>query len=163
MRKLSIISAAFLAICFLVLSVSSNVQPSAAGPMTCAFPTEIAGTGYAINLTQSSQKSVFGQSVTFNASIVGGVWDHSYGSLIFVDGLQQIGEVALNTVNPKQVVSLSTSSLTAGDHTIAVYFVNECITNGGVSREIDSSIHGAWVDHMVLLALPKGPMVVSVK
>jgi hypothetical protein len=146
MRKLTILAAAFFVVTVMLLTVSANVQTSRAqGPVPCIFPTTIPGTGYAIDLKQSSASSFLGTQVTFNASIIGGNWGTTYGSVIFVDNLAQIGQVPVTSANTGNI-SFSTSKLTAGTHTIWAFYANNCIPDGD---KIDGSIQGDWVSHKV--------------
>jgi hypothetical protein len=78
-------------------------------------------------VTSSADPSVFGQSVTFTATVSTAGLGTPSGNVQFFDGATPIGgAVALNASGQAQV---STSSLTVGDHTITAQYVGD-VANG---------------------------------
>ncbi len=70
-------------------------------------------------VVSSLNPSAFGQSVTFTATVTAGGNPVTTGSVTFTDGVQVLGTVNLNAAGQ---ASMSTSTLSAGTHSISARF-----------------------------------------
>ena len=86
-------------------------------------------------LAPSVNPSVFGQSVTFTATVTG---NSPTGTVQFKDGATNLGAPAALTGNS---AALSTSSLTAGTHSITANYVGNANFGASTSPVVSESIN----------------------
>lgn len=95
-------------------------------------------TASAVTVTSSGTPSVFGQSVTFTASVTAGV--RPTGSVTFLDGTTVL---ATRSLSASGGASYSTSSLSVGSHIISVVYNGSAGVGGSVSPSITQVVNQA--------------------
>jgi M6 family metalloprotease-like protein len=107
---------------------------------TGAVVTINTGIVTSVNLVSSANPSVFGTSVTFTATVIGGTPGSATGNVTFKDGDTVLGTVALASATAQ----LTTSSLTIGLHSITAAYAGSvthpAATSGVVSQKIVPAI-----------------------
>ena len=106
--------------------------------------TSVQGTGTSSStmLVSSLNPSAAGQSVTFTATVTGpsGNMTVPTGSVNFLDGTTTLGAVDLNASG---VATYSTSSLSAGSHSITAAYSGDSNFNGSTSNVVSQVVSGA--------------------
>src|SRR5262249_27523967 len=93
-----------------------------------------------VNLASSLNGSVYGQTVTFSASVVPPGLGTPTGTVTFLDGSTTLGTVGLH----QEEASFSTTMLTAGSHNItAVYSSDTDSFTGATSSAVTQSVSAA--------------------
>jgi uncharacterized repeat protein (TIGR01451 family) len=92
----------------------------------------------ATSLSSSQNPSVLGQSVTFTATVTGGVGTPT-GTVNFKDGSTVIGSAL--PLDGSGVVAFTTSSLTAATHTISAVFSGSTLYNASTSANLSQVVN----------------------
>ncbi len=97
--------------------------------------------GLAVALVSSQSSSVYGNSVTFTATLTAQLPGSGLpsGAVNFKDGSTSIGTAALAS----GVATLSTSALNAGTHAITATYGGDASFNGGASATLSQTVAGA--------------------
>jgi hypothetical protein len=98
------------------VTVTSN-ESGAGAPFSASLTVVGAKSNSSTTLVSSQNPSVAGQSVTFTATVTGSPGTPT-GTVTFTDGATTLGTIPLTGA----IASLTTSSLTAGTHTIAATY-----------------------------------------
>lgn len=108
------------------LTSTSSVLPVAIGPGTSA-----------VTLTSSANPSIFGQAVTFTATVTGPDITPT-GVVTFYDGSTVLGT---STLNPSGVATFSTSALTGGSHSISAQYGGNTEYNAATSSTLTQVVN----------------------
>src|SRR5439155_17358396 len=88
--------------------------------------TQTVGKGNSTTLVASSvNPSVFGQSVTFTATVTGSGAGNPSGVVTFSDGATSIGQGTLSTTGTTTTASFTTSTLGVGSHSITATYAGD--------------------------------------
>ena len=109
------------------------------GTTSAALSQTVNAANTSTSLTSSLSPTVFGQAVTFAATVTGGTGTPT-GNVSFKDGVTTIGTVALNGLG---VASLATSALAAGSHSITAQYVGDANFNGNTSAVLSQTVNAA--------------------
>jgi hypothetical protein len=90
-----------------------------------------------VTVTSSINSSLYGQSVTFTANVASDISTKPTGEVIFKDGVTSLGT---RTLDPSGQATLSTSSLTAGSHSITVEYQGDANFNTGASSALTQQV-----------------------
>ena len=100
----------------------------------------VSGAGTSTTLVSSTNPSVFGQSVTFTASVTAmpPATGTPTGSVNFFDGATNIGS---GTLNGSGVATLSTSTLSAASHAITAQYVGNASYGSSTSADVSQVVN----------------------
>jgi hypothetical protein len=124
------------------LLISNNARGN---PQTVSFVGDdsAGGAGSAtVTLNSSMNPVAAGQPVTFTARISPQTNRTPTGTMLFLDGINTIGSVPLN-LSSNGMVSFTTSSLTAGSHSITAAFPGNFAFQGATSPILTQVVSGA--------------------
>lgn len=93
-------------------------------------------------LVSSLNPSIFGQSVTFTATVTPTSGGPPTGNVTFYDLVTSIGTIALDGANPGHA-ALNTSSLSVGPHNITATYEGDATFNGSSSSVLTQNVNGA--------------------
>ena len=119
---------------------SSNVCGQMAGAVAVLLNTSLAPTATA--LTSSSSTSIFGQAVTFSATVTAQGFSRTpTGTVNFLDGTTSIGSSSLIS----GVATLTTSTLAVGTHSITATYSGDTNFAASTSPVVNQLVQGAVV------------------
>jgi co-chaperonin GroES (HSP10) len=90
-----------------------------------------------VTVTSTINSSLYGQSVTFTANVASDISTKPTGEVIFKDGVTSLGT---RTLDSSGQATLSTSSLTAGSHSITVEYQGDANFNTGASSALTQQV-----------------------
>jgi len=90
-------------------------------------------------VTSSLNPSVFGQTVTFTATVTPAAGGPPTGTVTFKDGTTTLGTGALNASTPPQA-TFTISALTAGSHSITAVYGGDANFNGSTSPALTQTV-----------------------
>src|SRR5437870_6931466 len=95
------------------------------------------------NLASSVNPSVFGQSVTFTATVTGSTTvANPTGTVNFLDGITVIGSGTLSAITPF-TATFSTGSLAVGTHSITAQYLGNTNFSGSTSTAVSQVVNKA--------------------
>jgi hypothetical protein len=101
-----------------------------------------------VTLTSTPNPSVFGQAVTFTATVAAGgpTQNVPEGTVTFLDGQTVLGSVALNPLglaSSNGLVNFTTSALAAGNHSITAVYSGDTNFTGGTADPLNQVVNSA--------------------
>ncbi len=120
------------------------------------------------SVSSSPNPSIIGQNVTFTATVTPPTPCTPGGNVQFYDGAALLGTGTLNGLNPN-TATFSTSSLTAGSHSITATYVGNSNFNASTSAAITQHVNYTFigflppVDNLPVLNQAKAGQVIPVK
>ena len=94
-----------------------------------------------VTLTISANPSVFGQSVTFQATVAASSSGAPTGTVTFSDGSTALGTGTLSTTNGVTTATFSTSGLAVGSHTITASYNGNASFSASTSAGLTQTIN----------------------
>ena len=123
---------------------ASMVASDTSGGEKAAAPATIAVQGpTSTTVTASVDPSVYGQAVTFTATVAAGVpgADTPTGVVTFLDGSATLGTGTLGISNGVTSATLSTNGLAAGSHTITASYSGDANFTASVANALTQMVH----------------------
>jgi len=105
-------------------------------------------------LTSSQNPAVQGTAVTFTATVATAGTHPPTGTVTFNDGAASLGTGTLNTMAGAQVATLTTSSLTAGTHSITAVYAGDTNNAGSTSLVLTQTITAVTTTTLIPSANP---------
>jgi hypothetical protein len=119
------------------ITVSYSGDTNFTGSTSSAITQTVTQDSSSSTVTTSVDPSVFGQSVTFTATVTSTNGGPVTGTATFKDGAATLGVVSLSS----GTASLSTAALTVGTHTITVSYSGDSNVTGSTSAAITQTVH----------------------
>jgi hypothetical protein len=129
-------------------STGGTIFTAAQDLLSWTFTPTVGSGSNTLNLTSSASSTVYGQSVTFTATVVpvGESTGTPSGQVGFYDGSTRLGITMLDGM---AVASFSTAALTAGSHTITAIYLGDGLFNPGGSSPRSQTVNQASTTMML--------------
>ena len=122
-----------------------NARPDESGETSCDIGAyESAYLATTTSLSSSANPSVYGQAVTFTATVGGSGTGTPTGSVAFKDGATTLGTAALGAGgNPANVATFSTSALSVGPHAVTASYGGNATFQSSTSSALSQTVNQA--------------------
>jgi hypothetical protein len=123
-------------------NVSVVVTDKAGATGTANVNIGITDTTSSLALTTSGSPSVFGQSVTFTATVSASTSGAPTGTVTFFDGATPVSIATVSTASGNQVTTFTTTALSVATHTITAQYSGDANfkpSSNSVSQEVDQA------------------------
>ena len=134
---------------------SSSLRGSTSPPVTLTIVPVGTLTPTTTTLSSSNPSSNFGDTVTFTATVQGGMGNGPTGTVTFMDGTSTLGTATLTSgQSSSSTASYKTSSLTVGTHSITAQYGGDANFSGSTSSPLTQVVNNSTSINFILTVNP---------